>query len=227
MPFVLVNMAMSADGKIATATRELSSFGSGADKEHMLGLRSTVDAVMAGARTVDSDAVTMGPGGPLHRARRIRRGLAEYNLRIIVSRCATVDPGAEIFAHRFSPIIVLTTAAAPAKQIRALRKNAEVRICGRREIDWPDTLKWLRAEYGVRRLLCEGGGELNDSLFHAAVVDEIHLTVCPIIFGGRHAPTIRDGRGAGQLKLAAGLKLKRFSRVNSEMFFTFRVKRSD
>ena len=50
-PFVLVNMAMTADGKIATANRAVASFGSVRDREHLLELRATADAVMAGART--------------------------------------------------------------------------------------------------------------------------------------------------------------------------------
>src|ERR1039458_184969 len=56
------------------------------------------------------------------------------------------------------------------------------------------SLNW-RSKWGVKRLLCEGGGELNDALFRAGLVDEIHLTICPKIFGGRTAPTIADGLG--------------------------------
>lgn len=223
-PFVMVNMAMSADGKIATATREVSSFGSKTDQLNMLRLRSTVDAVMAGARTVDSDAVTMGPGGVRYRARRVKQGLAEYNLRIVVSRRATLNPDAEIFAHTFSPIIVLTTEAASRARLSALRKHADVRICGEEEIEWLSTLRWLRRQHGVERLLCEGGGELNDALFAAEVVDELHLTVCPVVFGGRNAPTIRDGLGAPQLSSAARLRLRRVRRVGTELYFTFQVK---
>src|SRR5512136_3076869 len=86
LPFVFINMAMTADGKIATANRAVSSFGSGRDREHLLELRATADAVMAGARTVDSNRVNLGPGAAKYRRLRVRRGLAEYNLRVIVSR---------------------------------------------------------------------------------------------------------------------------------------------
>src|SRR5437016_13832882 len=86
LPFVFVNMAITADGKIATANRAVSSFGSKRDKDHLFELRATADAVMAGARTVDSNPVTMGPGSAKYRRMRIRRGLADYNLRLVVSR---------------------------------------------------------------------------------------------------------------------------------------------
>jgi len=99
---VLINMAMTADGKIATANRQVSSFGSRHDQNHLLALRATADAVMAGARTVDLNPINMGPGPAKYRALRRRRGLAEHNLRIIVSRSGSVKPGAEVFRHRFS-----------------------------------------------------------------------------------------------------------------------------
>src|SRR6266446_3796760 len=108
-PFVLINMAMTADGKIATANRAVSSFGSQRDHDHLLELRATADAVMAGARTVDLNRANLGPGPSKYRRLRLKRGLAEYNLRIIVSRSGTVSPNAEVFKRRFSPIIILTT----------------------------------------------------------------------------------------------------------------------
>ena len=77
MPFVFLNLAMTADGKIATVNRRLSSFGSTRDKQRMMDLRATADAVMAGARTVDLNAVTLGTGAEKYRRRRIRRGLAD------------------------------------------------------------------------------------------------------------------------------------------------------
>src|SRR5436190_13559600 len=83
LPFVFVNMAVTADGKIATANRAVSSFGSRRDREHLLELRATADAVMAGARTVDSAEINLGPGPARYRRRRLRRGLAEYNLRVV------------------------------------------------------------------------------------------------------------------------------------------------
>jgi riboflavin-specific deaminase-like protein len=226
LPFLLVNMAMTADGKIATANRAVSSFGSKRDQAHLLALRATADAVMAGARTVDSNPVTMGPGPTRYRRQRQRRGLAEHNLRIIVSRSGTVHPGAEVFRHRFSPIIVLTTRRVTASRLKRLTTIAtEVKICGAREIDFPRALRWLREKWEVKRLLCEGGGELNDALFRAGLVDELHLTVCPRIFGGRSAPTISDGLGAGNLAQAVRLELVSARRLGDEIFFVYRPRK--
>jgi 2,5-diamino-6-(ribosylamino)-4(3H)-pyrimidinone 5'-phosphate reductase len=155
-PIILVNMAMSADGKIATANRRISSFSSGHDREHLLELRATADAVMAGARTVDLNPINLGPGAAEYRRMRSRRGLAEYNLRVIVSGSGTINPRAEVFRHRFSPIIILTTRRASRNKLAQLRALAdEVKICGARQIDFQLALRWLREKWGVKRLLCE------------------------------------------------------------------------
>ena len=222
LPFVLINMAMTADGKIATANRVVSSFASPRDHAHLLELRATADAVMAGARTVDLNPINLGPGPARYRRLRLRNGLAEYNLRIIVSGSGTIGSKAKIFQRRFSPIIILTTERAGITRLKKLRAIAdEVKVCGKKEIDFRAALRWLREKWQIKRLLCEGGGELNGSLFAASLVDELHLTICPTIFGGRNAPTIVDGAGYSKLSDAAQLELKSARRVSEEMFLVF------
>ena len=148
--------------------------------------------------------------------------MSAYNLRIIVSRAGTVSPNAEIFRHRLSPIILLTTRRASVRRRKRLRAVAdEVKICGAKEVDFPRALRWLRRKWKVKRLLCEGGGELNDALFRAGLVDELHLTVCPMIFGGRTAPTIADGLGAGRLAKASRFELKSAKRRGDELFLVY------
>jgi riboflavin-specific deaminase-like protein len=222
LPFVLVNMAMTADGKIATANRRVHSFSSKRDLEHLYELRATADAVMCGARTVEMSRTILGTGGEKFRKQRLKRGLAEYNLRVIVSGGGFINPRAKIFKKHFSPVIILTTARASKTKLRRLRAIAdEVKVCGEREIDFAAALRWLRTEWNVTRLLCEGGGELNDALFRAGLVDELHLTICPKIFGGSEAPTIADGEGFSRLAKAATLQIKSLKRVGDEVFAVF------
>jgi riboflavin-specific deaminase-like protein len=222
LPFVFVNMAMTADGKIATANRAVSSFGSVRDHELLLKLRATADAVMAGAHTVDSAAINLGPGPARFRRLRLKNGLASHNLRVIVSGSGSLNPNAEVFKHRFSPIIILTTQRiSKAKRLQLQTITDEVKICGQLEINFRAALRWLREQWGVKRLLCEGGGELNDALFRAGLVDELHLTVCSQIIGGRNAPTIADGVGFRQLAKALPLQIKSFKHLGDEFFAVF------
>ncbi len=224
LPFVYLNAASTADGKLAPANRHFIPFGSKRDQEHLLELRTSADAVMSGARTVDMSPVKLGPGGAKYRRQRLKRGLTEYNLRIIVSGAGTIDPDAEIFKHRFSPIIILTTGRAPQSRLNQLRKLAdEVKICGDRELDFAFALRWLREKWNVKRLLCEGGGEINAALFEAGLVNEVHVTLCPFIFGGRTAPTLADGTGFSKLADAARLEMKSQKRIGDELFLVYRV----
>ena len=224
-PFVFLNVAATADGKIAPASRRYRPFGSAHDHAMLLQLRAGADAVMAGARTVDTFPVNMGPGPKRYRDLRRRRGLAEYNLRVIVSGSGTIDPRAEIFRHRFSPIIILTTRRAGAKKLAQLRALAdEVKIFGASKINFSRALRWLRSKWKVNRLLCEGGGELNEALFRAGLVSEVHLTLCPLLLGGVNAPTLADGTGAKKLAGAARLELTSMKRVKGELFLVYRVR---
>ena len=215
-------MAMTADGKIATANRAVHSFGSKKDLEHLYELRATADAVMCGARTVEVSQTILGNGGEKHRKRRLKNELAKSPLRVIVSGGGSINPAAAIFQKRFSPIIILTTERTSAKKLAQLGKLAdEMKICGKTEIDFPAALRWLRTKWNVKRLLCEGGGELNDALFRAGLVDKIHLTICPKIFGGRSAPTISEGFGVSRLTYAKGFQIQFIRPFGGELFTVF------
>ena len=224
-PFVLINMAMSADGKIAPAHRRFVSFGSRRDHANLLSLRATADAVMCGARTVDSAPVTLDAGGPEYERRRLRGGLARQNLRIVVSGSGSVDPEAAVFRNQVSPVIVLASSQMPKSRLAKLERLADcVKVCGKNKVALGQALGWLQREWAVNRLLCEGGGELNFELLRLGLVDELHLTICPRIIGGRDAPTIADGDGFATLAKAANLELTRRLRLGDELFTTWRVK---
>ena len=222
LPFVFSNFAITADGKIAFASRQYVPFAGKRDQQHMMELRATADAVMSGARTVDLSPATLGTGGRKYQQQRLKRGLREYNLRVIVSGSGSINPHAEIFKHKFSPLIVLTTARATAKARQRLEQlGALVKICGREQINFRSAFRWLRTKWNVKRLLCEGGGELHDAIIRAGLLDELHLTISPKIFGGRTAPTLADGVGFPRLSEAAQFKLKSAKRIGDEMFLIY------
>ena len=224
-PFVFMNAAMTADGKIATSNHVVSSFGSKRDLDHMYELRTSADAVMAGARTLDLNRVLLGAGGERFKKMRLRNGLSEYSLRVIVSGSGSINPRAAIFQHRFSPILLVTSKRASASKLKALRSlSDDVFVSPGNQIDFAKVMEWLHARWNVRRLLCEGGGELNAALIRAGLVDEFNLTICPKLFGGRNAPTIAEGESVRHLADAAPLELKSLRKVGSEIFLVYRAK---
>jgi 2,5-diamino-6-(ribosylamino)-4(3H)-pyrimidinone 5'-phosphate reductase len=226
LPFVYLNVATTADGKLAPANRRFVAFGSRRDQQLLLELRARADAVMAGARTVDLVPVNLGPGPAKYRRLRLKNGLAEYNLRVVVSGSGTLNPQSEIFRRRFSPVIVLASGRASGRNLRRLREVAdEVKVFGEKAIDFVAALKWLRQHWKVRRLLCEGGGEINAALFRAGLVDELYQTICPLIFGGRNAPTLADGQGVRRLAQATQLRLISRRRVGQEIYLVYRARK--
>jgi len=224
LPFVYINVATTADGKLAPANRHFVPFGSKRDQELLLELRARADAVMSGTRTVGPMPVNLGPGPAKYRRMRLRKGLAEYNLRVVVSGSGNLNPNAEIFRHRFSPIIVLVTRRAPESKLRRLRRVADnVKAFGDTQLNFTQALRWLRKKWGVKRLLCEGGGEVNAGLFEEGLVDEVYHTLSPLVVGGRNAPTMADGNGFPALASAAKLKLNSLKRVGDELFLVWRT----
>jgi 2,5-diamino-6-(ribosylamino)-4(3H)-pyrimidinone 5'-phosphate reductase len=223
-PFVFINVATTVDGKLAPENRKFVPFGSKRDLELLYEVRAKADAALMGARTVDSAPGHYGPGPAKYRRLRIQRGLPEYNLRVIVSGRGTLNPKSDIFRYRFSPIIVLTSARASVRNLRQLRSVADdVEIFGDEEMDFKAAFDWLQKKWKVKKILCEGGGELNTALIRQNLVDEIYITICPLVFGGRGAPTMADGIGVKDVADATKLRIKTMKRVGQELFVVYRV----
>jgi len=226
-PFVLMNLAVTADGCIATANRQVTSFGSQRDRGHLFALRATVDAVLCGARTVRESPVNLDAGPQRFRRLRLKRGLTEQPLRVVVSGSGYLPQNLRILKPSTAPLVVLTTSQAPVHRLRKLESRG-VRCAqfGRDEVDLAAALGWLHDERAVRRLLVEGGGHLNAALLQAHLVDELYLTLCPIIFGGRESPSLADGRVPVPLTEAARTTLCSFRSAQEELFLRFTLDRS-
>ncbi len=124
-------------------------------------------------------------------------------------------------------MVVLTGARVDPAKLARLRALADhVWSSPGEELDFAAAFGWLRSRFGVGRLVCEGGGGLNDALFRAGVVDEVHLTLCPFVFGGQTAPTIAEGIGFPRLPDAARFSLVSSRRRGDEMFLVYRADRT-
>jgi len=223
LPIVLINGAVSADGKLALENRSLIQFSSPRDQFLVFQMRARTDAVLSGAETVKTFNIDLSAGPPQCRAERKRKGLPAEPLRILASQDGKITREARIFKKPVSPVIVLTTRHALRRCAEKLRGLATVKAFGKNKLNFTSAFRWLRDELGIRRILCEGGGETNAALLRAGVVDEIHVTVCPLVLCGRNAPTLCDGQGVKSLALAPRLKLKSARVVKDELFLVYRV----
>lgn len=222
-PFVSVNMAMTLDGKIATENRRTASFGSRQDHARLYQLRARADAVMTGASTIREQNADLNSGGRRYQKLRVAHGLQRENLRIVVSGSARLGLKSRLFSESGGPILVLTTTKAASHRLKPLR-DAGVHLgqFGDREVDFEAALTWLHDHWEVRHLHCEGGGELNEALFRAGLVDELYVTLCPLVFGGNQAPTIAEGHGFERLAEATQLEFVSVRQEGLELFLKLR-----
>ena len=194
-PFVYLNMAMTADGKITSAKREYPKFTSPVDRKTMDRLRAEADAILVGAGTLRADDPPLHVRDAEMLAHRRSLGKSDGLLNVLVTRSLSIDPNSRFFRdERVAGRIVATVAEAPADRVAAFEGKAEVWRVGRGSVDLPDLLRRLRAR-GVERLLVEGGGEMNWAFVRDDLVDELFITVAPAILGGRDAPTLCEGEG--------------------------------
>ncbi|MFA5194003.1 MAG: dihydrofolate reductase family protein [Verrucomicrobiia bacterium] len=223
-PFVLLNMAMTLDGKTSTVERQPTDWTSKRDKRHLIELRATADAVMVGARTAETDRTSLSiPDVRLQRA-RIRCGKPPHPLRVIVSGNGSFRENIRAFERQVSPILIFTSRRAPRAKLDRLARlpDAHVYIVGERDVDVPLMLDILARDWKVRRLLCEGGASLNWSLFAVHAVNEVFVTLCPRVFGGATAPTLVDGVGFPRNAIL-NAKLLRCERKGRELFLRYRI----
>jgi len=193
-PFVFINAAMSADGKISTVERVQTRISGGKDLDRVDALKAESDAIMVGIGTVLADNPSLTVKSKKRRGDRKRAKKDEYPIRIVVDSSARTPIDAEILSKGGGKRIIAVSKRAIIGDVDRLSKKAEIIVCGREEVDLKKLLDllWQR---GVERLMVEGGATLNWSLVSQGLVDEIYIYIGNIIIGGEHAPTLVDGTG--------------------------------
>ena len=194
-PYVCLNVAASADGKIDTVERRGAAISSPRDRERVDALRAAADAVMVGSHTLhDEDPRLTVKSDALRQARR-ERGLPANPARVAVAGRLRLRPDARFLNEAPARVVLFTTPQTETAQLDMLRAaGAEVHIHPGPRVDLPRALEALKAS-GVERLMVEGGATLNFALLSLGLVDEITVYVAPLIFGGGSAPTLADGPG--------------------------------
>jgi riboflavin biosynthesis pyrimidine reductase len=191
LPAVAVNMVTSVDGG-TTLDGRVGRLTGPADQELLRHLRNEADAVLVGAATVRAEGYSRLLRDEARERRASERGAAEP-LLVVVSRGANLGPGSPALREAPGPLVFLTSDGAvlpeAEREVHALRSPAPA---GEPVLLRP-LLARLRAEYGVERVICEGGGTLNGALLAEGVVGELFVAVSPMIAREPDSPPLVSG----------------------------------
>jgi 5-amino-6-(5-phosphoribosylamino)uracil reductase len=222
-PFVTANFAVTWDARISTRRGTPANFSSARDKRRLLEIRAQCDAVLASAKTVAADNMTMDLPDEALRAARGKRRQSPWPLRVLLTNSGRINPSLRLFQKPFSPIVIFSTSRMPARVRHALATKADLWLHDGSTVNLATMLATLRSEYAVKRLVYEGGAQIFRALLTAGLVDEIHVTLAPRIFGGRAAPTLTSVAG-DLLPRSVELDLRSMEVLGGECFLRYRVK---
>ena len=217
-PYVFVNMVCSVDGGtvVEGVTEQL---GGPADRHVFLLLRSLADGILVGAQTVRAE----GYGPPKIRSEfapaRAERGQSQMPRIAIVTRSVDLDLSTPLFTDGRSRPFVLAPQDADPQRLAEADDVADVIRAGTGTLDLRASLEEL-ARQGIAALLCEGGPTLNGTLFEQGLVDELCLTVSPVIIGKTGGARIT---GAPQLPQLVGLELVSVLEDDGTLFLRYLV----
>lgn len=192
--YVVVNAAMSVDGKLSTRRREQVAISGPDDFDRVDRVRTAADAVMVGVGTVLADDPHLTIDVDDRRVQRKRHGRPANPARVVADSGARTPPDARILDDAATTYL-LVAESAPEDRRRVLTEHgAELIVAGTDHVDLAAAVDQLD-ERGIDRLMIEGGGELIFSAFAADLVDELTVYVGSLVIGGRDAPTLADGDG--------------------------------
>jgi riboflavin biosynthesis pyrimidine reductase len=211
LPWLRVNFVSSVDGAV---TVDGKSGGLGGEADHRVFdiLRRLCDVVLVASGTVKKEGYGAMVVDQASVDARVAAGLQPQPTFAIVSGSLDLDPASDVFQKAPVRPLVFTVDSAPAHE--ALSEVADVIPCGARTLD-PVQMVAELAERRLERIHCEGGPSLFGSLLAADVVDELCLTVSPLIVGGASGrivhgdlPVPREMSLAGILRSESTLLLR-------------------
>lgn len=206
---VIVNCAMSADGKIALKTRRQTKISNVEDKKRVHQLRNSADAILVGIETVLSDDPKLTVNGKYVKHPR-------NPVRIVLDSYGRTPLDSHVLDGKAKTYIVTNEMTA------ARFPNAEVIRCGKDDVDLKRLMKLLEKK-GIKRLLVEGGSRVIWSFLDSKIADEVNIFVGSMVIGGERAPTAAGGEGAPDEESIVTLELKDARVIGNGILLTYKV----
>lgn len=218
-PYVILNAAMTLDGKIATHTGS-SNISGKEDLERVHQIRKDCDGIMVGIGTVLAD-------DPRLTVHKINARPEDNPVRVVVdSRCRTPEDaritngdaktiiaGANEYKEEFM---------ATERYETLKKKGVKFYFSGDERVDLKSLMNYLHEE-GIEKLMLEGGATLNFSMIRSGLIDEISICVAPMVVGGVNAKTFFDGDGFNTMDESVKLELIDYYPLGKDFILNYRV----
>lgn len=214
-PHVIVNCAMSADGKIALPTRKQLKLSSEEDMKRVYKLRNEYDAVLVGVGTILSD-------DPKLTVKESYVKKPKQPIRIILdAHCKT--PKNAHAVNNVTKTLIITL----QKCEKNYGKHVEIIKCktGRKGLVDLNQLLDILYKRGIKKLMVEGGGTVIWNFLNQKLVDDLYVYVSPVIVGGRYTPTMADGEGIKIFEDTIRLKIVRVRRLGKGVLFHYKMRK--
>jgi 2,5-diamino-6-(ribosylamino)-4(3H)-pyrimidinone 5'-phosphate reductase len=212
-PRVILNAAMTLDGKIATK-RGSSEISGKEDLLRVHRLRMDCEAIMVGINTVLVD-------DPRLTVHKFSADPTVNPVRVVVDSLARTPISSRILSED-APTIIAVSKKAPPERLNKLGQHAKIMICGDEHVDLECLMGNLKSQ-GIGTLMLEGGSTLNFSMLSLGLVDEVRVCVAPMIVGGSEAKTLVDGEGMDYMSQAVKLKLINSYPLGDDLILEYEV----
>ena len=209
---IVLSAAMTLDGKIGQRNKKVI-LSSKSDKIRVHKLRSKFDAILVGKNTVEQD-------NPLLTVRHVK---GKNPIRIILDSCGTIKNSSKIIkTSKYVPTIIVTSQLISKNNLNRLKNlPLDVIVCGKNQVDIKKLVSIL-CKKGIKRILLEGGGTLNLSFLKNNLIDEIIITITPLVLGSKNSVNLFEGI-LNSTKNLSSLRLKNVKKNANEIILNYKI----
>lgn len=222
-PYVILNAAMTLDGKIATKTGS-SEISGKEDLERVHEIRKEVDAIMVGIGTVLAD-------DPRLTVHKINAKKEDNPVRVVVDNKARTPLDFRILNDDAETVIAVSSICDEnnpgcdmdaVSRANELSKKADVFYSSEESVDLREFMEYLYSK-DIETLMLEGGSTLNFSMIRENLIDEVKICIAPMIVGGKDSKTFFDGEGFDYMNDAIQLKLEKYYPLGKDFVMEYKV----
>ena len=222
-PYVILNAAMTLDGKIATKTGS-SEISGHEDLERVHEIRKEVDGIMVGIGTVLAD-------DPRLTVHKINAKKEDNPVRVVVDNKARTPLNFRILNDDALTVIAVSSICdennpdcdmEAVLRAKELSMKADVFYSSKESVDLSEFMEYLYSK-GIETLMLEGGSTLNFSMIKENLIDVVKICLAPMIVGGKDSKTFFDGEGFDYMKEAIPLKLEKYYPLGKDFVMEYKV----